>query len=81
MMPQKPELKKWRIFDYGDVPSNTVWMSEFKCLNCRHESLLPVVGNAIAQLDMALVFDPGEQAVPKVIQCKHCTEIYRTGGE
>lgn len=66
------KVKAWRILDYGDVPTTTVPSIEFTCLNCMHDSLLPVVGRPIAQLEQGLVFDPGPRAMPRIIQCRFC---------
>jgi hypothetical protein len=78
MMPSKPKLKCWHILDYGKVPAPPARTSEvdFMCLNCMHESVLPVVGRAIAQSQQGLIFDPGEYAMPERIQCRYCRKQF-----
>lgn len=67
-------LKSWRIMDYGEVPSppSPVQVVEFTCLNCMNDSLLPVVGRALAQCEQGIVFDTGHHAMPRLVQCRHC---------
>jgi hypothetical protein len=66
------KIKQWRVLDYGDVPPTTAPTVEFTCLHCMHDSLLPVVGRAIAQLEQGLVFDIGPRVMPRQIQCRNC---------
>lgn len=64
----------WQIIDWGNVPTDSPVIS-YECL-CGAVAPLPVVGLALAQLGLddgaALVFEPGQQAVPREIRCTKC---------
>jgi hypothetical protein len=70
-------MKSWRVLDYGSVPRPPArsLAVNFTCTKCGCDSVLPVVGITLAQLDDGLVFDPGPRAVPKVIQCRNCRRV------
>jgi hypothetical protein len=60
----------WKIIDRGTVPEITQHV-DFTC-QCGHDAKLPVLGLAMAQIGMGIVFDVGKFAMPKIIQCRKC---------
>jgi len=63
----------WRVLDSPESIPKWTGSIMFSCPRCGKEALLPIVGIVIAQTgDGALVFDPGDRAIPKVIQCRYC---------
>jgi hypothetical protein len=64
----------WKIIDRGVVPEITPAV-DFTC-QCGHEASLPVMGLAMAQIGMALVFDTGKHAMPDIIQCRKCRRTF-----
>ena len=73
-------VKTWKIIDYGDVPE-TASTIEFTCVKCGREAMLPVTGCAIAQSGSALIFDIGDYAMPRTIQCRKCGRVFTTNRE
>ena len=67
----------WKILKRGDVPQFARSI-EFMCVKCGHEALLPVVGLALAQVNMTLVFDRGRYAMPLLIECRHCRRRFES---
>lgn len=65
-------MRKWRVIDFGEVDQKCARRTEYTCLKCGNDSELLVIGNPIAQIGEALVFDVGDHAIPKVIECPHC---------
>jgi hypothetical protein len=65
----------WKIIDRGKVPalSRTI---EFTCTTCGHDAQLPILGLAMAQIEMGIVFDIGIHAMPRLIQCRKCRKQY-----
>lgn len=66
----------WRVIDYGDVPTTTPSRIDYACPGCGVESELPVKGLALAQIETGVVFDRGDYAMPRQIQCRHCRRRY-----
>jgi predicted RNA-binding Zn-ribbon protein involved in translation (DUF1610 family) len=66
-----PELK-WRIVEEGAPQGGWTGSVLFTCPRCGVDALLPVQGIAIAQVDGALIFDPGPQQIPKIVECRRC---------
>ena len=61
--------------DRGDVPI-AASTAELTCTACGLVATVPVVGIASAQVGQGLVFDTGEYATPKRIQCRNCRKIF-----
>lgn len=61
----------WKVIDRGEVPDDAPLVL-FDCPKCAYEAWLPMVGVALAQLRGGIVFDGGDHAMPRVIQCRHC---------
>jgi hypothetical protein len=66
-------MRNWKILDRGSVPEKPTAIIEFDCPDCERGSMLPVLGQPIAQLaNGAIVFDRGPQGMPTRIGCPHC---------
>jgi len=65
-------MRKWRVLDYGDLCADKAKLVEFRCMNCQRDSLLPVTGLPIAQVESGIVFDSGSHAMPRKTECPHC---------
>jgi hypothetical protein len=67
----------WRIIEEDAPPSGWTGSVMFTCPKCGHDARLPVQGSALAQLrEGDLVFDVGDHAIPKIIQCRHCRKRF-----
>lgn len=67
-------VKTWRILDRGTVPENASTIP-YVC-RCGYEAELPVQGRAIALMaGGGVVFDPGDCAIPPLVQCRRCRRI------
>jgi hypothetical protein len=75
---RKGRKPTWKVIDRGKVPDPAPNEAMLTCLDCGAEAALPVVGIAIAQLHQGLVFDVGEHAIPRAIQCRRCHHRYET---
>ncbi len=62
----------WKIIEPGRVPEKGVTVVPFACHGCGHEAELPVLGMPLAQFSGGIVFDVGDHAMPRVIECRHC---------
>ena len=69
----------WKILNRGAVPDPAPNHVMLTCLGCGREAQLPILGVALAQLHQGLVFDTGDHAMPKAIQCRHCRLVFETG--
>jgi hypothetical protein len=61
----------WKILDRGRVPVICSHV-EYMCLGCGREAELPVLGLPMAQIGQGIVFDIGDHAMPKRIECRKC---------
>lgn len=64
----------WDVLDYGTVPKDAS-VIEYTC-ECGYDAELPVVGMAIAQIEMGLVFDQAGYAIPPKIRCRKCRRVF-----
>ena len=70
----------WKVVNRGRVPALAPNHAMYTCLGCMHEASLPVVGVAIAQIGQGLIFDPGDHAAPRTVQCRKCRRNYELEG-
>jgi hypothetical protein len=66
----------WKILNRGRVPKQTRQIF-FTCLKCGHDAVLPVLGIPMAQIGQGIVFDIGDYAMPKIIECRKCRRRYQ----
>jgi hypothetical protein len=67
-------VKTWKVLDIGKVDIRTANRIEFDC-ECGAVAELPVNGRAIAATTGGVIFDPGNHAVPRRIQCRQCGRV------
>jgi hypothetical protein len=77
---RKGPAATWRVIDRGRVPDPPPNVAQFTCTSCWAEAALPVLGLPIAQIGSGLVFDLGDHAMPRVIECRRCRHRYETEG-
>lgn len=66
------KVKHWKVIDPGDGRPERTGLSEYMCIKCMNESMLPTSGTMLAQMGNAVVFDIGKYWMPKTIRCPHC---------
>jgi len=66
-------MKRWKLKSTPEIGSNDI---EFTCHTCGVDSLLPVLGNPIAQVGMGLVGDQQPVETPAYIKCPNCHKEY-----
>lgn len=67
--------RDWKVIIPGKVIGDGVRRIEFTCTKCGVDSMLPVIGLALAQLEDGIVFDTGTYATPDEIQCPNCRRV------
>jgi len=74
-------LRKWILVNRGAVPEPPQSEIEYSCPRCGKDSLLPILGAAMAQINGGVVFDVGPHAMPVEIRCPHCRREFVTEGD
>ena len=65
-------MRSWKILDRGGVPEVSANTIEYTCIHCNEDALMPVKGRPLAQIEMGIVFDVGDHAMPREIECPNC---------
>lgn len=74
-----PRKRTWDVVVWGNVPREGHATTPYDCPKCGREAALPVVGVVSAQTAAGgVLFEPGEHAVPAVIRCRGCRQLFGT---
>ena len=68
--------KDWIIISDDQPDARLARSVNLTCMNCLEESAIKVVGLALAQVEMGLVFDSSEYQMPQTIRCPHCRSTF-----